>query len=460
MPVLGRPPGPGSVSRPAPEEVYSGRILRDGRLVAADVGVAGGEIVAVKVSLSGGKRRDLGEQVLLPSAVDLHVHFRDPGPPGAGESFDTGTLQAAYGGVGAVVDMPNTQPPVDSLEHLEEKEGRAHGRARCDVLLYAALLPRSPVEALGTRAAGFKLFLSPTTGDLPIPSWEELPALLERVAASRLPLHVHAEDPLAFGDLGAAGDARAWDRARPALSEERALSRLLPGPASLKLHLAHLTTQKGVELARSFGASAEVTPQHLLLSAPASPDGRWKVNPPLRDEGERAALYGEFTQGRVPMLASDHAPHPLAEKERPFPLAPAGMPGVETTFPLFLAKVREQELSLSGLVGAFCERPARFLGLPRGGIVPGREANFLAVDFRAVRRIRAEDLHAPCGWTPFEGFRGIFPTLHLLRGEVLLSEGEYVGSPHGRVLRPGDLPPGPTLRPWTGLPAEASPGPP
>ncbi len=412
--------------------------------------------MAVKVSLTGGKRHELGEQVLLPSAVDLHVHFRDPGPPGVAESFDTGTLQAAYGGVGAVVDMPNTLPPVDSVEHLKEKQERAHGRSRCDVLLYAALLPRSPVEALGARAAGFKLFLSPTTGDLPIPSWEELPALLERVAATRLPLHVHGEDPSAFGDLASAGDARAWDRVRPASSEERALSRLLPGPASLKLHLAHLTTRKGVELARTFGVSAEVTPQHLLLSAPPSPDGRWKVNPPLREEGERAALYGEFAQGRVPMIASDHAPHPLAEKERPFPLAPAGMPGVETSFPLLLAKVRDQELTLPTLVEAFCERPARFLGLPRGGIAPGLEADFIAVDFRALRRIRADDLHAPCGWTPFEGFPGIFPTLHLLRGELLLSGGEYVGSAHGRVLRPGDLPPPPTLRPLTGLPTEAA----
>lgn len=442
---------------PVPEEVYSGRILRDGRLTTVDVGIAGERIVAVKAHLTGGKRHDLGEQVLLPSALDLHVHFRDPGPPGAEESFDTGTLQAVYGGVGAVVDMPNTAPPVDSLDHLEEKEGRARGRAHCDVLLYAALLSRTPVEALGRRAAGFKLYLSPTTGELPIPSWEEVPALLDRVAATRLPLHVHAEDPGAFGDLASAGDARAWDAARPALSEAKALSRLLPGPPSLKLHLAHLTTRKAIELARAHGVSAEVTPHHLLLASPASTDGRWKVNPPLRKEEERAALFGEFAQGRVPMLASDHAPHPLTDKERPFPLAPAGIPGVETSFPLLLARVRNQELPLTTVLQAISERPARFLGLPRGAIAPGQEASFVAVDFRAVRRIRAAELHAPCGWTPFEGFPGIFPVLHLLRGETLLSGGEHVGSPGGRILRPGDLPPPPSVRPLTGLPTEGSP---
>jgi dihydroorotase len=440
----------------APEEVYSGRILRDGRLVPADVGITDGRIVAVRRQLTGGRRHDLGQQVLLPSALDLHVHFRDPGPPGAGEGFDTGTLQAVHGGVGAVVDMPNTLPPVDSLEHLEEKEGRARGRCQCDVLLYAALVPRADVETLGRRAAGFKLYLSPTTGDLPIPSWEELPALLQRVAATRLPLHVHAEDPRGFGDLASAKDARAWDAARPASSEESALSRLLPGPPSLKLHLAHLTTRKGVELARTHGVSGEVTPQHLLLAAPDSSDARWKVNPPLRREEERSALFTEFAQGRVPMLASDHAPHPLAEKERPFPLAPAGMPGVETALPLLLARVRDLEVPLSTVVQASSERPARFLGLPRGSIAPGQEADLLAVDFRQVRRIRAGELHAPCGWTAFEGLRGIFPTLHLLRGEVLISGGEFVGSPRGRILRPGDLPPRPAVRPLTGLPTEGS----
>ena len=441
-------------SIPAPEDVYEGRILHQGRIIPAELGVADGRIVALRPSVSGGRRHPLGERILLPSATDVHVHFRDPSPPEEFEGFGAGTLQAVHGGVGAVVDMPNTQPPVDSLEHLEEKEDHTRHRLQCDVLLYALLGTRTPIESLAERVGGFKLYLAPTTGSPETPGWEELPGLLERVAATQLPLHVHAEDPGLFREPSQALDPPGWDAARPLESEIESLKRLLPGPPGLKLHIAHVTARATLEQARDAGVSAEATPHHLLLSAMAGADARWKTNPPLRSEPVRAGLYEAFCGGGVPMLASDHAPHPREAKERPFPLAPSGVPGVETSLPLLLAEVRASRLPLQTLLAAACRRPARFLGLPRGELAVGWEANFLAVDFRERRRVQGKELHGPFGWTPFEGFEAIFPDFHWLRGELLLDDGEAVGTASGRILRPGDLPEPPARRPLTGTLAE------
>lgn len=396
-----------------------------------------GRILRVGRSVEGRRRVDLGEQLILPSATDLHVHFRDPSPSGSFESFESGTLQAALGGVGAVVDMPNTEPPTTTPERLRAKIARTGGRANVDILLLAALAPGARVEELASEASGFKLYMAPTTGDLGTPSGAELRTLLERVARAGSALHVHAEDPGAFVGGRPARNPEDWSAARPVESELSALASLAPLPEGLLLHLAHATALPVVEKARAAGLSTEATPHHLLLAATPHQDARFKVNPPLRSAGDRQLLFDAFREGKVTMLASDHAPHGTEAKERPFAEAPSGMPGVETMLPLLLARVRAGELSLNALVAAACRRPAMFLGLPRGQLLPGMEANFLVVDFRQVKRLRAKELHAPCGWTAFEGHEGVFPREHFLRGERIVEDGEFVGDHSGHYLRRG-----------------------
>ncbi len=422
----------------APARVFCGRILHRGRIIPAEVGVSEeGRIVKVAPTVRGGQRVDLADQLILPSAIDLHVHFRDPSPPGAVESFPSGTLQAALGGVGAVVDMPNTDPPTTTLDRLEEKEGLVRGRSEVDVLLLAALTSRTRVEELAPRASGFKLYLAPTTGDLYEPGGPSQKELLERVARSGSAVHVHAEDPALFRSDLRPMDPGAWGAVRPEGSELRALRGLLPPVPGLRLHVAHATSTAALEVATGAGWSTEATPHHLLLHATPHQDARWKVNPPLRSRSTRDELFRAFVDGRITMLASDHAPHPLGEKERPFFEAPSGVPGVETMLPLLLARVREGELSLGTILRAASRRPALFLGLPRGQIAPGMEANFMVVDFRDRRTVRAKELHAPCGWTPFEGREGVFPREHYHLGQRIVEDGEFVGDHQGRLLRRG-----------------------
>ena len=420
-----------------PAMVYEGRLYRRGGIITAEMGVdEEGWIVTIGKSVRGEKRRSFGEAVLLPSSIDLHVHFRNPGSPEEVESLSSGSLQAALGGVGAVVDMPNTDPPVTTVERVEEKISRIRSQSSIDVLPYAGLIAGANVAALAKVAAGFKLCLAPTTGNLALREEEDPVPFLRAASKSGLPLHVHAEDPRLFRRAVPARNTKDWNDTRPVESELSAIASLSDHPPGLRLHVAHATSVEAVRRALALGASTEATPHHLLLSASTFGGTFEKVNPPLRPESVRKALWKEFRAGRIPMLSSDHAPHSLARKSRPFAEAPSGLPGVETMVPLMLDRVRRGALPLSVLVRASSQRPALFLGLPRGGLEVGREADFLVVNFRSRRKIEGRFLHGPCGWTPFEGHEGIFQLEHYLQGERIVEGGEFVGGRRGRAIRP------------------------
>lgn len=420
--------------------VFEGRVYRRGRIVDAEVGVdEGGIIVAVGKSVRGGKRRSLGDLVMLPSAIDLHVHFREPGGRDEVENYESGTRGAALGGVGAAVDMPNTEPPTTTAERVVDKISRIKRSASIDILPYAALTPDSMVARLGMVAAGFKLYMAPTTGGLDLKEGTPLSRLLSEVDATGLPLHVHAEDPKLINTEARPMDTDAWDRVRPAASELSAISMLSRRPQTLRMHVCHVTTAEANEAARRIGASTESTPHHLLLSSSQFGVALCKVNPPLRAEPVRKELFEAFRTGKVTMLASDHAPHSLSMKEGPFPLAPSGVPGVQTMLPLMLELVHRGELELGRLVNAACRDPALFLGLPRGRLEKGLEANFITVDFRRSRKIRGKDLASPCGWTPFEGRVANFPVDQYLLGTRVVEDGEFVGGLRGRALRAAPL---------------------
>lgn len=429
--------GPGD-SRSAPVAwVLAGRADVGGRLQAVEVAIDDdGWIRSVGKDLRGAHRHDVGDAVIVPSATDLHVHFREPGPPAAAETIASGTVQAALGGVGLVGEMPNTSPPVTDADILDDKARLVAGRAAVDVLLYGLPERSVALRRLAVSAGALKVYLSPTTGIERVPTLEALPARLAELADLGLPVTVHAEDPKRFRPEVLGAGPVEWNSRRPAAAENSALDALLRPPSALRLHVAHVSTPSGADRLRAAGVSFEATPQHLLLSERSGRDPRWKVNPPLRSEEDRAGLWARFCRGEVPCLASDHAPHSPEAKDLPFDKAPSGMPGVETMIPLLLARVRAAELSLGTLVAAASDRPARWFGQPRGRLAPGHRADLLVVDFRNRVRLRARDLHAPCGWTAFEGREAIFPREHYRGGVRIVEEGQYVGRADGAVVRP------------------------
>jgi dihydroorotase len=417
--------------------VLAGRAWIRGRLQPIEIGIDdNGRIVRIGKSIPGVERHDVGDAIILPSATDLHVHFREPGPPGAEESLATGTQQAALGGVGLVADMPNTIPPISTVDRVDDQIHRARGRLAVDLLIYALARESRTIAPLAKVAGGFKLFLAPTSDTEDAPTPDVVRSILEAVAGAGLPLSVHAEDPRKFRPVEAIRSTEDWDHHRPVTSELGGVAELLPDPESLRLHLAHVTAARVAQVIATSGNSFEVTPHHLLLSARSDPDTHLKVNPPLRSERERAELWEWFRSGRIPCVASDHAPHPESLKELPFARAPSGMPGVETMLPLLLAKVRSSDLDFATLLLAACDRPARWLGVPQGRLALGHRANLLVVDFRARVSIAARRLHAPCGWTAFEGWEGIFPVEHYLDGRRIVAAGEFQGTASGRIVRP------------------------
>jgi len=417
--------------------ILAGRALTRGKLQHVEIAIDdAGRIQSVAKAVRGEPRHDVGDAVILPAATDLHVHFREPGGPAGAETFSSGTIGAALGGVSLVGEMPNTHPPVTDLESWQEKADLVHGRAAVDVLLYAAPVVERALPALSRHAGGFKVYLSPTTGIESVPAFADLPALWDRLVGLHLPVSVHAEDPTRFVAMRPPSSAIDWNAQRPGEAEEAALAELTRAPRGLRLHAAHVTTPVGVRTMRRAALSFEATPHHLLLSDRAGPDASFKVNPPLRSETERAGLWEAFVRGEVPIVASDHAPHTREAKALPFDQAPSGVPGVETLLPVLLSKVRSGDLDLAVLQAAACERPALWLGQPLGRLVPGHRANLLVVDFTKRSRVEGPRLRSPCGWTPFEGWEAIRPREHYRDGVRIVEDGEYVGRPQGQVVRP------------------------
>lgn len=401
--------------------------------------LADGRIEKVAASGQAAEHTDFGDRLLLPGAIDLHVHFREPGHTHK-EDFLSGTTAAAFGGVTCVMDMPNTLPATTSAKTLAAKRDLVAGKAVVDYGLYvgATWYTEGLVEALRS-AAGVKAYLGATTGDLLFDDPSAFPKVLQHAAAADRPVILHAEAQRILTALKRTEQSpQDHDVARPALAEVEAVYDAMKAVAQVKrpprIHVAHAAGREAAHAARQAGFSVGACPHHLLLSweqfhtHPAP--GFGKMNPPLRDAKARKALWEEFAAGRIGILESDHAPHTLAEKQDAFHNVPAGVPGVETMVPLMLAKVAAKELELARLVDAVCTRPAALLGCKdRGALAPGMRADFAVYDLNEVEKIVPARLHSKCGWTPFEGMPAVFPTHTYLAGAPVVEEGELVAAP-------------------------------
>ena len=202
-------------------------------------------------------------------------------------------------------------------------------------------------------------------------------------------------------------------------------------PSSSNLHVAHLSTTDGLNNMPRL-ATSEVCPHHLLLNLDNCHSLDCKVDPPLRTRNDNNTLYNAFREGRIPILASDHAPHTICEKRSDNP--PSGLPGVETMIPLMLNEVSEGRLEMSRLVNAMSEAPASRLGLDRGRISQGLTADFMIVDMGNSQPINVDKLHSNANWTPFEDWSAIFPSQVYRRGELIAEDSEITNTSNGHNL--------------------------
>jgi dihydroorotase len=262
-----------------------------------------------------------------------------------------------------------------------------------------------------------------------------LRATLTQIASTSKPILIHAEDDNCLAEHRLK-ESNLVDhmQSHPAECEETAIKNILKVSRDIntKIHICHLSSIEGLELLRkrSKYISCGVTPHHLLFTAQddLKPQSYYKVNPPLRSNFDREALFDGLKNGLIDILESDHAPHTLKEKDAEFNIAPSGLPGVETMFPLFLYMVKKETLSFQRLISLLCEKPAELLNVPKGRIEVGKDADFIVIDLKKDCKIISENLHSKCGWTPFEGRPAIFPEYVFVRGEKIIEEHELLGT--------------------------------
>ena len=427
---------------------------------AWDVAVADGLIAEVGPGLAGGREEiDARGLLVLPGAVDAHVHLNDPGRADW-EGFATGTRALAAGGVTCACDMPlNSLPPTLDAASFDAKVAAARGRARVNFALWGGLVPGDParLDALAERGVvGFKAFMCPSGVDeFPAADPDTLGRGMERAAALGLPVAVHAEDPEIVGRL--AEEARAagrtsmagWAASRPPEAELVAirLALSLAEQAGCALHVVHVSTAEGAGLvaearARGVDATCEACPHHLVLDEgdAARIGALAKCAPPLRSSAERRALWGRVAAGAVDLVASDHSPGPpeLKTGEDMF-AAWGGISGAQTTLPLMLSEGPAHGVGparVAELVGA---APAARLGLAgKGRLEPGADADIAIVRAGEGWTLEPADLEYRHRHSPFAGRRLSARVVRtILRGRTVWGEGADPGAPAaGRLVTP------------------------
>jgi dihydroorotase len=417
---------------------------------AVDVGVRDGRIAALGVPAraAAGETIDAAGLHVLPGLIDPHVHLRDPGDK-AVESIPTGTKAAVLGGLAAVFDMPNTSPSITNEERLAAKQGYVEDVAWCDMGLYVGAtktnIPELAALELGRGVCGIKVFAGSSTGDLMV---EDDPSLERVMRSGRRRISYHSEDEyrlqarkpqFTVGDPYS--DHMVWRDVECAFLGTRrlmALARKTGRPA----HILHVSTAEELDYLKGFRdiATAELLVNHLTQFAPDVYEqlgGYGVMNPPIRDRRHYEAAWAAVRDGTADTIGSDHAPHPRAAKERPWPETAAGLTGVQTIVPVMLDHVNAGRLSLARMVDLMCAGPARVYGVVgKGRLAAGYDGDFTLVDLKRRRRIENSWIASPCGWTPFDGMEVTgWPVATIVRGQVVMREDEVLGAPSGRLVR-------------------------
>jgi allantoinase len=435
----------------------STRVATPAGLVPAAIEINAGRIVAIhdhSARPPGLALIDHGDLLIMPGAVDVHVHLNEPGRT-EWEGFATGTMAASAGGVTTVADMPlNSSPVTTTVEALNAKRAAAsEGQLRVDVILHGGLVAGSAGE-VGHLAregvAAIKAFMCHSGIDeFPAAGPEDLRAAMRVLASLGLPLLAHAE--LVTPVDGAIDDPRshaAWEASRPESFEVEAIALLIDlcRETRCPVHIVHLAAASALPMlaaARAEGLpiTVETCPHYLAFCSESVPHGAtlYKCAPPLRGAANREALWAALADGTIDLVASDHSPCPPAMKcldTGDFFRAWGGIAGLELLLPATLSMALRRGIGISRVVEWLCTRPAVLAGLPqKGAIVAGGDADLAVVDTAAPWTVTSSLLHHRHTTTPYEGLQLDCRVIETwLRGHRIWHDQAPVGSPRGRLL--------------------------
>lgn len=410
-----------------------------------DVGIRAGRIAAIGAIEAGKAAEVIDARGLhvLPGVIDSQVHFREPGLEHK-EDLETGSRAAVKGGVTAVFEMPNTKPATTSAAALADKVKRARNRMFCDFAFYVGATRENIGELVELErlegAAGVKVFAGSSTGDLLVDDESSLDRIISSI---RRRAAFHSEDEARLKqrmDVRREGDPSShpeWRDEEAAMISTQRLVRLAER-LKRRIHILHVSSAAEMAFLAEHKdwVSVEVTPHHLTLVAPdcyRELGAYAQMNPPVRDERHRAALWAGLECGVVDVLGSDHAPHTREEKEHAYPASHSGMTGVQTLVPIMLDHVNAGRLTLERFVDLTSAGPQRLFGIrSKGRIALGYDADLTIVDMKRSETITDAWIASRCAWTPYDGRRVTgWPVGTFVRGNKVMWDGEILGTGAG-----------------------------
>lgn len=383
---------------------------------------------------------DAKDLLIAPGFVDLHVHLREPGGEKK-ETILTGTLAAAKGGFTTIAAMPNTRPVPDTKEHLDWLQNRIKETANVRVLPYASITTRQLGEELTEfdelKDSGAFAFTDDGVG---VQSASMMLNAMKKAAEIGMTIVAHCEEDTLI-NKGCVHEGNFSNEnglnGIPSVCESVQIARdvLLAEATGCHYHVCHISTKESVRVVRDakragIKVTAEVTPHHLILCEDDIPglDANFKMNPPLRGKEDREALIEGLLDGTIDFIATDHAPHTTAEKQEGMELAPFGIVGLETAFPLLFTHLVEKGiLTLEQLIRLMSYYPAKAFGLPYGVIEKGAHADLTFLDIQQSNIIDSSKFLSKGRNTPFDGWecKG-WPTMTMFNGKIISYEGSAI----------------------------------
>lgn len=415
-------------------------------LARVDVLVEDDKILAVDppVSAAADEVIDASGLHLLPGVVDDQVHFREPGLTHK-EDLRTATRACAKGGVTSFLEMPNTRPTTTSVERLHEKLAIASEKCLVNYGFFIGATPENVSELQrAQRTPGIKIFIGSSTGDLLV---DEQGALERIFAETTLPICAHCEDEATVransAALGGGHDYADHSRIRDVQAAVIATRRSidLAKRHRHRFHVLHVST--GAEIALLDDPqgliTAEACPHHLLFNIDdyARLKSLVQMNPSIKTSADNAALWAALNAGKLQVIATDHAPHTLAEKDQPYPQSPSGLPAVENSLALMLDSALQGRCRLEQVVHWMCDAPARVWDLVgKGRIAEGYDADLVLVDLEKSVTVRNQDQVTKCGWTPWDGVTLTgWPVRTIVLGRTVFLNGQIDDRSRGRELQ-------------------------
>jgi dihydroorotase len=422
-------------------------ILPNGELMVGDVLTRDRQIVEVAPEISTQtptSEIDATGLTLLPGVIDPQVHFREPGLEHKEDLF-TASCACAKGGVTSFLEMPNTRPLTTNQQALDDKLQRASNKCLVNYGFFIGATAENLPDLLTAKPTpGIKIFMGSMHGQLLVNQEAALEAIFSQ--GDRL-IAVHAEDQARInqrrqefaGIHDPAIHSQIQDNQAALLATKLALK--LSKKYQRRLHILHMSTAEEADLLRQDKPSwvtAEVTPQHLVLNTTAYEKigTLAQMNPPLRSPHDNEVLWQALRDGVIDFIATDHAPHTLAEKAQEYPNSPSGMPGVETSLAVMLTAAMEGKCTIAQVVNWMSKAVAVAYGIPhKGAIAPGYDADLVLVDLDTYRPVQRQELLTKCGWSPFEGWNLTgWAVTTIVGGEIVYDKGKLNTEVRGQVL--------------------------